>query len=334
MLKIGTIGTGKIVRSMLENMSKVSGIACEAVYSRKEETGLSLARDFGIQKVYTDLSELFLDPEIDFIYIASPNSLHYQQTKMALEYGKNVICEKPFTPTVTEADELISLAKEKHLFLFEAITTLYQPNYQLAREHLHELGDLKMVLGSFCQYSSRYDMLKAGELPNVFNPEFCGGSLMDLNLYNIYFLVGLFGRPDRVSYFAGKHENGIDTHGTLIMQYGSMICQCTAAKDSWCDNSVQILGDEGYISLAPFASTCQDFKLTSRSGENITQHQDEEAWFYEIQGIVDLVEKKDYTSCYENLDLSRIVIEVLEKARESAGIEFTTFRQGVPSAES
>ena len=67
MLKIGTIGTGKIVRSMLENMSKVSGIACEAVYSRKEETGLSLARDFGLQKVYTDLSELFLDPEIDFI---------------------------------------------------------------------------------------------------------------------------------------------------------------------------------------------------------------------------------------------------------------------------
>lgn len=323
MLRIGTIGTGKIVRSMLENMAKVSGITCEAVYSRKEETGQTLAKDFGIPKVYTDLTELFLDPEIDFIYIASPNSLHYQQTRMALEYGKNVICEKPFTPTVEEANELIALAKEKQLFLFEAITTLYLPNYQLAKKNLDKLGDLKMVSGSFCQYSSRYDLLKAGELPNVFNPEFCGGSLMDLNLYNIYFLVGLFGRPDRVEYFAGKHENGIDTHGTLVLQYGSMICQCTAAKDSWCDNSVQILGDEGFISLTPFASTCQDFKLSSRSGEMLTQHQDEEAWFYEIQGIVDLVEKEDYPSCYEKLELSRIVVEVLEQARKSAGITFT-----------
>lgn len=321
-MKVGTIGSGQIVRAILECIARVDNITCEAVYSRNRETGLSLAKDFGVQKVYTDLEQMLSDKDVNFIYIASPNSLHYSQAKLALEHDKHVICEKPFTPTVREADELIRIARENHLFLFEGITTLYQPNYQMIRNHLKELGNLKMVLGTFCQYSSRYDALKSGELPNVFNPAFCGGSLMDINLYNIYFLAGLFGSPDRVDYFAGKHENGIDTHGVLILQYGSMICQCTGAKDCRCDNSIQILGDQGYINITPCSSNCTDLRITISSDCKYSYHQDENPWYYEIKGIADLVKKEDYSTCYDRLELSRIVVDVLEKARESAGISF------------
>ena len=128
-MKIGTIGSGFIVRTILSKVAVTEGIECAAVYSRKLETGKKLAEEFGVEKVYTDLDALCSDPELDFIYIASPNSLHYTHVKKALEHGKNVMCEKPFVPTAAEADELIALAKEKDRYLIEMITTLYHPHF-------------------------------------------------------------------------------------------------------------------------------------------------------------------------------------------------------------
>lgn len=324
-MHVGTIGTGFITHYILDNIARTEGISCEAVCSRSQETGQKLADKYHVSKVYTCLDDMLKDDTIDFIYVASPNSLHYEQTKKALEAGKNVICEKPFTPTAAEADELISLAKEKHLFLFEGITTLYQPCYQWVKENLHLLGDLKMASCTFCQYSSRYDALMSGETPNVFNPAFSGGSLMDINLYNIHFLVGLFGKPDRVEYFAGTHDNGIDLHGVLVLQFGSLICQCTGAKDTRCENNVQIMGDKGYIQITPGSSNCQDGKLILPEKDlkkELTIRQSESPWYYEIQGITDLVKKKDFSDCYDKLENTSIVVRILEQARKSAHLSF------------
>ena len=124
-MNIGILGTGSIARTMAAEFAKVPAFRCEAVCSRQQATGEALARQFGIPKVYTDYDAMLADPDIELVYIATPNSLHYAQTKAALLAGKNVLCEKPFVPTVAEADELIALAKEKHLFLFEAIPTMH-----------------------------------------------------------------------------------------------------------------------------------------------------------------------------------------------------------------
>ena len=315
-MKIGTIGTGFIVKNILESVNKIDGISCEAVCSRSEERGKRLADEFAVSKIYTDLDDMCQDPEIDFIYVASPNTLHYEQAKKALLHGKNVICEKPFTPSVSEAEELIGLAKEKKLFLFEAITTLYHPNYRWIQEHLSEIGQLKMISCTFCQYSSRYEALKAGELPNVFNPEFAGGSLMDINMYNIHFVTGMLGTPDRVEYFAGKHENGVDLHGTVLMQYGDAICQCTGAKDCWCDNGVQILGDQGYISVGPASNNCQSVRMVRKDGEDTVINLEENQWFYEMQELQRIVKEKDYDTCYQNLEKTMNVVGILEMLRD------------------
>ena len=184
-MNIGILGTGSIARTMAAEFAKVPAFRCEAVCSRQQTTGEALAQQFGIPKVYTDYDAMLADPDIELVYIATPNSLHYAQTKAALLAGKNVLCEKPFVPTVAEADELIALAKEKHLFLFEAITTAHHPNYALAKQYLDDIGSLRIVSCTFCQYSSRYDALLSGQVPPVFDPACCGGALMDLNLYNV-----------------------------------------------------------------------------------------------------------------------------------------------------
>ena len=155
-MNIGILGTGSIARTMAAEFAKVPAFRCEAVCSRQQATGEALAQQFGIPKVYTDYDAMLADPDIELVYIATPNSLHYAQTKAALLAGKNVLCEKPFVPAVAEADELIALAKEKHLFLFEAITTAHHPNYALAKQYLDDIGSLRIVSCTFCQYSSRY----------------------------------------------------------------------------------------------------------------------------------------------------------------------------------
>ena len=197
-MKFAAIGTGAITKSMLAEYARSEHLQCIAILSRKEETGRAIAEQFGIPKVYTDMDSMLADPEIEMVYVASPNSIHYHQTKAALEAGKHVICEKPFTPTVAEAEELIALAKEKHLLLFEAITTAHHPNYALIRQHLPTLGPIKVVQCTFCQFSSRYPALLAGKVSPVLDPAYKGGALMDINLYNIHFVVGLFGAPNAV----------------------------------------------------------------------------------------------------------------------------------------
>ena len=336
-MKIGTIGSGFIVRTILSKVAVLDGIECAAVYSRNCETGRKLADDFGVEKVYTDLEALCSDPELDFIYVASPNSLHYAHVKLALEHGKNVLCEKPFVPTAAEAEELIALAKAKGLYLFEAITTLYHPHFTWIREHMQELGKLQMVSATYCQYSSRYDLLKEGKQTNIFDPRFKTGALMDLNVYSIYFVVGLLGRPDDVVYFAGKHENGIDTHGIVLLRYGDVICQCTGAKDTLCEGGMQIMGDEGYMVIGPAPNNCRDVRLVRRNADNAgplgtnslardkgdkVLSVPEDQWFYEMQTLSRLYAQGNKELCYKNLETSLMVVEVLEKARKSAGMAF------------
>jgi len=124
-IRLGTIGSGSIVHAVLDGMMKAENLRLEAVYSRSWEKGEKLAKEYGAQKVYTSLEEMFADEEINTVYIASPNILHYEQSKMALLAGKHVICEKPFCTRKEQALELIALAKEKGLYL----RPRYSPGY-------------------------------------------------------------------------------------------------------------------------------------------------------------------------------------------------------------
>lgn len=321
-MKVGTVGTGSIVQMILESINETEGITCEAVFSRTRETGKKLADKFHIEKVYTVYEEMLADKEIDFIYIASPNSLHYDYTKKALEAGKNVICEKPFTTTLKETKEIISIAKEKKLYLFEAVTTMYLPNYQRIKEHLWEIGRIKLVESSYCQYSSRYDALLNGTITNVFNPVFSGGSIMDINFYNIYFIMGLFGRPSEAKYYPNCIDNGIDTSGIVIMNYPGLVCTCTGAKDTWGVNCSQIHGEKGYIYVTDGGNGCTSIRVVTKENETVYNEQTKHQWYYEIQGITKIVANDDLEECYRRLETTAEVVDLIEQVRKEAGIIF------------
>ena len=321
-MNLCAVGTGAITKSMLAEFNRSDALRVTAIYSRKEETGKAMAEEFGIARVYTNMEEMLADPSIDMVYIASPNSIHYGQVKAALLAGKHVICEKPFTPTVAEADELIALAKKKNLLLFEAITTAHHPHYGFVKENLAKLGNLKAVTATFCQFSSRYPALLAGKPSPVLNHEFAGGALMDINLYNIHFVVGLFGAPTSVRYFPNCHESGVDTSGMLVLEYDGFVCNLLGAKDSAARNGVQIIGEAGYMEVTPSSSNCQTVELNVRGQETVRMHLPENPWYHEVQDLGRLVAAGDYNYCYSALEVTRNVVDVLEKARKYAGFGF------------
>ena len=127
-MNIGMVGTGSIAHTMAKEFARLTTMPVVAVCSRNADTGVAISNEFHIPKVYTEYNEMLADPEVELVYIATPNSLHFEQAKAALLAGKHVLCEKPIVPTVAQLDELLSLAEERHLHLLEAITTIDHPN--------------------------------------------------------------------------------------------------------------------------------------------------------------------------------------------------------------
>ena len=327
-MHIGTIGTGFIVDRALTHIQHVKDAHIEAIYSRSEEKAKEFAYKFNVGKTYTNMDAMFADEDIDTIYVASPNSLHYPYALKALKAHKNVICEKPFVSTVRELDELIEEAKKQHVFLWEAITNIYTPNLNIVGEHLKDVGDIKLVVCNFSQYSSRYQAYKDGQNPNVFNPAFSGGAIMDINVYNIHFCMYLFGKPRSYVYLPNIAENGIDTSGVLLMHYDGFMCVCIGCKDSSSEYFATIQGDKGTIKVdGGSTGQCINVSLTTINSQtdqpvqNIGVKQVPHM-AYEFQAFESMIQKQDYKTCYELLDYSRDVLTIIETARKQAGVYF------------
>ena len=322
-LRLGTIGSGVIVESVLDQVVKTDGIRLTTVYSRSEAKATALAEKYGAGEVYTDLETFFRNGDFNCVYIASPNSLHYPQTKQALLAGKHVWCEKPFTATAAQARELFAIAEERNLMLAEAVPTAYYPNLELLRQQLPKIGRLRLVQGNYSQYSSRYDALREGRpLPNVFNPDFAGGCLVDINFYNVYLNVALFGKPERVQYYPNLHSGGVDTSGILILQYPDFVSQATGAKDCWNDNSFSIQGEDGFIQI-PGSNGLARIRVVTRTSDEIFNIQPDPARLsYEVRELTRIFLAEDQAALRRLRETTLSVMEVLEQARHSAGIRY------------
>ena len=322
-IRLGTIGSGVIVHSILDNVRQTDGIALQAVYSRSAEKGRELADQYGADKVYTDMDAFLADESIDVVYIATPNLLHYEQTKRALLAGKHVICEKPFVTKSAQARELVSLAKERGLMLVEAVPTTFLPNFDVLKSALDRIGHVRLVLANYSQYSSRYDKLVAGETPNIFNPEYAGGCLMDINYYNVYLTVALFGKPESAAYHPNLFNGNIDTSGVMHLQYPGFVAECAGAKDTWGVNAYQIEGDKGFIYIEGGSNGLRSVRIvTKNSDETVNLQPNPDRWFYEIQNLTPLLQAEDRDALYARLDAMVHTIEVVEDARLRAGIRF------------
>ena len=322
-IRLGTIGSGPIVHKVLDEVMRVEGISLEAVYSRTEEKGRALAEEYHCKKVYTDMDAFLADGEIRAVYIATPNLLHYGQARRALLAGKHVLCEKPFVTKLSQARELAELAKEKHLMLTEMAPTICLPNFRAIQRELPKLGRIRLVMSNYSQYSSRYDLVLKGEKPNIFLPDFAGGSFMDINFYNILLNVALFGKPCKAEYYPNLYPGLADTSGVMVMQYDGFVSQNAGAKDTWGVNFFQIEGEKGYLYIEDGSNGIRRFRVVTKTTDQTFNDQpDPSRLYYEVQEMARLLREEDFDAFQNRMEVTLQTIEVMETARKAAGILF------------
>ena len=309
-MKVATIGSGVIVDRMIQAIQETENLELYAVYSRTMERAQEFAKAHGVNVYYDNLDAMLQDDAIDIVYVASPNSLHYEQSKRALQARKHVICEKPFCSTVLQAQELFDLAKANGVYIFEAITNIHTPNFRLIQKQLKRCGKIKLVQCNFSQFSSKYVDYKNHKQRNVFDLNFDGGALTDINVYNLHFVTRLFGRPQSIQYIANLGYNQIDTSGVVLMRYPDMIAVCTGAKDCSSPYCAYIQGDEGTIRMDQGSiGVCAHVDFIPPKGDMIGK---KDQTSFEELGV-----EQDFHMDYECRDFVRIMIEKDDAEYES-----------------
>lgn len=315
-MKLGIVGAGIIVKDFLSFSHELPEIKLEAIVARNIENLKNLQNKYNIKEIYTDLDECLSNLSIDTIYVAVPNNLHYSVAKKALEAGKNVICEKPFTLNYSETVELFEIAESNKLILIEAITNQYFPNYLEIKENLSKIGSIRLVECNFSQLSSRYEAFKKGIIAPVFDKNQGGGVLGDLNIYNIHFVVGLFGAPKNSKYYPNIVRE-VDTSGILILEYDEFKVVCIAAKDTYNNSYANIQGDKGLIKVIGPLNEVPNYIIKNKEVEmkvnkNIHKHR----MYSEFKKFIDVIDNKDFDFMQKQKVHSLAVMEIFDKSRK------------------
>ena len=315
-MNLGIVGAGMIVKDFLSFSHELPEIKLEAIVARNIENLKNLQNTYNIKQIYTDLDECLSSPNIDTIYVAVPNNLHYSVTKKALKAGKNVICEKPFTLDYNETVELFQLAESNNLILIEAITNQYLPNYLEIKENLSQIGNIRLVECNFSQLSSRYEAFKKGIIAPVFDKNQGGGVLGDLNIYNIHFVVGLFGAPRNSEYYPNIVRE-VDTSGILILEYDEFKVVCIAAKDTYNNSYTNIQGDKGLIRVVGTPNEVPNYiikndEVEMKVNKNIHKHR----MYSEFKKFIDVIDNKDFDFMKKQKEHSLAVMEIFDKSRK------------------
>ncbi|MCM1159115.1 MAG: Gfo/Idh/MocA family oxidoreductase [Bacteroidales bacterium] len=323
MMKLGILGTGMIVKDLLQT---ADSLGMEKIYLlgtlHSMDKTKELCRQYHLDGYYFDYEEM-LNTDIDTVYVALPNFLHYRFARQALQSGKHVIIEKPAAANAEELDRLIKLAEEKQCIILEAMNIHYLPAYQSLKEKVCQLDRLKIVSFDFSQYSSRYDAFKRGEVLPVFDYKKAGGALMDINVYNVHAIVGIWGAPRQVQYFANVERN-IDTSGILMLDYGDFKAVAIGAKDCQAPVSSTIQGDTGYIRIDGPVNGLREYKMVNGAGEGEDYRfsGEEHRLSYEFREFIRIIEEKDFAKAEEMLTVSITVARIMQEARRQQGIVF------------
>ncbi|KFC07493.1 putative oxidoreductase [Trabulsiella guamensis ATCC 49490] len=321
MIRFAVIGTNWITRQFVDAAHETGKYKLTAVYSRSLEQAQTFANDYLVEHLFTSLEEMAQSDAIDAVYIASPNSLHYPQTRLFLSHKKHVICEKPLASNLREAESAIALARENQVVLFEAFKTASLPNFLTLQQSLSKVGKLRKAFLNYCQYSSRYQRYLDGENPNTFNPAFSNGSIMDIGFYCLASAVALWGEPHGVQASATLLESGVDAHGTVVLDYGDFDVTLHHSKVSDSVQPSEIQGEAGSLVIEKI-SECQKLSFIPRGGkaQDLTQPQHINTMLYEAETFARLVETGEVN--HPGIAVSRTTAKLLTEIRRQTGVKF------------
>ena len=327
MVRFGVVGTGRISDWVLKGAVQDSRIAVTAVCSRTQEAAEAFIARNPLAKnarVYTSVAEMASDPEVDAVYIGTPNQTHCDYTITCLNAGKHVLCEKPLAVDAEEGRRMVEAAKANGCLLMEAMISTLNPNFRAVAERLNEIAPIRHYSSYFCQYSTKYEALKRGEVASSFKPG-TAGALRDVGVYTLYPTVALFGCPKTIKSelkTINTPEGETDVQGTAYLGYDEMEAVLTWSKSYDSFQPTEIAGEKGNlildeIHIARKSEIVPHSAPTSGLGPKpgrsvISEGLPYNEYYYEFKEFADLIETGKTESSVNTLETSLIVLDIMD----------------------
>ncbi len=319
-MNIAFIGAGRIANTLASTMARMEDVNLYAVAARDLSRAQAFAAQYGFDKAYGSYEEMLCDPQVELVYIATPHSHHAQHMKLCIEHGKNVLCEKAFTLNAAQAREVAALAKEKGVYVAEAIWTRYMPSRQLINEALASgvIGNISTLTCSL-SYPVTYK-------ERIIRPELAGGPLLDVGIYGLNFALMHFGddilRTDSSVAFT---DTGVDAQETITLHYrDGKMAVITAGVLARSDRKGIFYGDKGYIIVENINNpqSISVYNLSDELVEKIEVPAQITGYEYQIREAMARIRAGQLESASMPLSESIAVMERMDSLRKDWGLVY------------
>lgn len=322
-MKFGIVGTNFVSDFFMDGAKQVEECEVVAVADVSMLKAETFAAKYRIVNAFDSYQAMYEADVIDAVYIAVPNGLHKEISTYFLNREIPVFCEKPLASNIREVEEICACARKNTTYLQEGLIPLYNPNFKIVKDSLDKIGKIHQVNFTFAKYSSRYDAYLRGDNPPTFRSDLANGAIMDLGVYVIADIVGLFGRPKDIVSRCELLDTGADVAGASIFTYDEFIATLTYSKASDTKNICEICGELGTITIDQPSQPQEIILYDRKSGEKtIISEPVKENFYYEISEMISQIKKGRIEPISVPHKLSKEIHDVLTTCREKAGIKF------------
>lgn len=317
----GILGTGHIARKFARGLAFLPDAELAAVGSRSQVTADTFSDEFNVRRRYTSYEALADDPNVDVVYVATPHSRHQANSRLCLEAGKAVLCEKPFALNAAEAASVIELAREKQLFLMEAMWTRFLPLFGAVRSLLAEgaIGELRMVTADF-GFRAEVDPHH-----RLFDPALGGGALLDVGIYPVSLAFMALGAPARVTSMAHLGHTGVDEQAAVLLGYEQgQLAVLTTAIRTQTPQEATLFGTLGSIKIhSPWWCSPQlTLAINGETKRIIERPIAGNGYNYEAAEVMACLRAGRTESEIMPLDETLAIMEILDEIRAQWGLKY------------
>ena len=318
-LNWAVLGTGVIANEMAVALQKM-GKTLYAVANRTHEKAVVFAKKYGVEKVYDDIDDMFVDEKVDIIYITTPHNTHYQFMKRALENGKHILVEKSITLNSRELNEMIDLASQKQLIIAEAMTIWHMPLYKelwgiVERGELGKVQMITMNFGSFKEYNMQN---------RFFNMNLAGGAMLDIGVYALSIVRSFMSeKPDEIVSQWKPSPTGADVQAAILLKNGKgEMATVALSMHSKQPKRAMISCEKGYIEIMEYPRASKAVIVDAESGNTreIAAGQTENALYYEMMDMEAAVKNADASEM--KLEYSREVMDIMTRLRKDWNMKY------------
>ncbi len=324
-IRWGILGCGRIARKFAADLTLVENSRLVALGARQIEHAREFAKDFPAPHIHGSYEDLVTDPEVDVIYIATPHALHHEHTVLCLNHNKAVLCEKAFALNQRQAEEMVNLARERRVFLMEALWSKFLPQFQKMQELIStgELGEIMNVLVDF-------GFIPQAPVPaRLYDPALGGGSLLDIGIYNVFLALSVLGRPDFIDAFMTPSAEGVDEQCAALFRYkNGAMAQLFSSLTSNLRTEADIGGSKNRMRLTSrFYAPSANIELYSGREETKrlipVQKESGSGYQFEARHVGDCLRKGLTESPVMTHADSLLIMETMDRIRSSAGIHYS-----------